>query len=84
MPVNPLLILLLAIAPLAAMWAFVHWHSRRDIAAHKQAERARIQYGESKFASPALRNVQRLPPLPPNSNWESSEIARQMCERGVQ
>jgi hypothetical protein len=51
----------LILAGLGAVWAFVELHSRRDIHAHWEAERKRMAYGASKFASPAERERYRAP-----------------------
>lgn len=49
------MIFLSALLFIGAVWAIVHGITRRDIAAHRETERKRVAYGESKFASPAER-----------------------------
>ena len=51
----PLILLSSLVAVLLVAAAFVHFHTHKAITEHRESERKRMEYGRSKFATPAER-----------------------------
>jgi hypothetical protein len=79
----PPLVAICAFAGIAALWLFVHLHSRQDIGEHKASERSRIEYGASKHLKARFQWAPRLQGYPRSQALPYVEIPRHVGYDGL-